>query len=131
MTQTQKKFLLIGFLALIPAYLFSDWRHAESTATISATRERENQMRESDQKLLNVCKETGLGEGGNFTSNDVLCRQAQERQKLQLNLFQKLEEDQHRTDRDRYWNFVWVWLMINAAAQMFMRWVAIQKKMGD
>ena len=27
MTQTQKKFLLIGLLALLPAYFFSNWRH--------------------------------------------------------------------------------------------------------
>ena len=131
MTQTQKKFLLIGLLALLPAYFFSNWRHMETNASLDSKLERENQIRESDRKLLDICKETGLGEGGNFSSNDVLCRQAQERQKLQQTVFQKLEDEQHQADRDRYWNFIWVWLLINAGAQMFMRWVAIQKKMGD
>ncbi len=131
MTQTQKKFLLIGLLALLPAYFFSNWRHVETTASLLSKVDRENQIRESDRKLLDICKETGLGEGGHFSSNDVLCRQAQERQKLQQTVFQKLEDEQHQADRDRYWNFIWVWLLINAGAQMFMRWVAIQKKMGD
>ena len=131
MTHTQKKFLLIGVLALLPAYYFSDSRHAETIANIETTLARENQILESDRKLLDVCQETGLSEANSFSSNAVLCKQAQERQKTQLAVFQKLEDEQHRAGRDRYWNFLWVWLMINAAAQLFMRWVAIQKKLGD
>jgi glutathione peroxidase-family protein len=61
----------------------------------------------------------------------VLCKQAQERHKLQETVFQKLEEEQKRAHKDVYWNFILVWLLINAAAQMVMRWAAIQEKLGD
>jgi hypothetical protein len=131
MTSSQKKALLVGLLALLPAYFFAVWRYDVNHSSIEATRERETQMRESDQKLLTVCQETGLTENNSFDSNGVLCKQAQERHKLQESVFQKLEEEQERTQRDVYWNFILVWLLVNAAAQMVMRWAAIQEKMGD
>ena len=131
MTSTQKKALLVGLLAVLPAYFFATWRYDVNHSSIEASLERETQMRESDQKLLAVCKETGLNENNSFDTNAVLCKQAQERHKLQESVFHKLEEEQERTQRDVYWNFIWVWLLVNAAAQMVMRWAAIQEKMGD
>ena len=131
MTSTQKKALLVGLLAVLPAYFFAAWRYDVNHLAIEATLERETQMRESDLKLLEVCKETGLSENNSFDSNGVLCKQAQERHKLQEIVFQKLEEEQERTQHDVYWNFILVWLLVNAAAQMVVRWAAIQEKMGD
>lgn len=131
MTPTQKKMFLIGLVAVLPAYWFANGRHADTTSSLQATLARENQILESDRKLLEVCKETGFADGGSFGTHAVLCRQAKERQKTQESVFQKLEEEQHKADRDRYWNFVWFWLMLNAAAQLAMRWAVIRKTIGD
>lgn len=131
MTSSQKKALLVGFLALLPAYFFATWRLQVNHATLEEAFQRETQMRESDLKLLGVCKETGLNENNSFDSNGVLCRQAQERHKLQDTMFTKIEEEQNRVQHDVYWNFIWVWLLVNAAAQMVMRWAVIQQKLGD
>ena len=131
MTPSQKKALLVGLLALLPAYFFADWHLEVNQISIEANLLREKQLRESDLKLLEVCKETGLTENNSFDSTAVLCKQAQERYKLQESVFQRLEEEQARTHNDFYWNFVLTWLLVNAAAQTVMRWAAIRKKMGD
>lgn len=131
MTLQQKKALILGLVALLPAYFFANWRLEASLSHTQSVLEREQQILESDMKLLAVCKETGLDQQGNFGSNAVLCRQAQERHKTQETVFEHLQEEQKSAQRQLYLNFILVWLMVNVLGQMTLRWAAIQHKLED
>lgn len=131
MTSSQKKTYLIGLLALLPAYFFATWRYEVNHSAVETVVQREEQIRQSDLKLLAVCKETGLDQSNSFDSTAVLCKQAQERYTLQERLFTKLEEDKKNLQHDVYWNLLWVWLLVNGVVQMLMRWAAIKQKLGD
>lgn len=129
MTPLQKKALVLGLVALMPAYFFATWRFETNHNQTQFVLEREQQILESDLKLLDVCKETGLDRQENFGSNAVLCRQAQERHKTQETVFAQLEEEQKSHQRQLYWNFVLMWLMVNLVGQLFLRWASIQRKL--
>lgn len=128
MTSWQKKSLIVAVLALLPAYFFASGRYDTHLHTIEQSQERERQLLESDLKLLEVCKETGLNQSDSYGSNAALCKQAQERHKLQEKTIEKLASDRDHLARDQIWNVLWVWLMLNAAAQLVLRWSAIQRK---
>ena len=129
MTSWQKKSLIVALLALLPAYFFASGRYETNLHTVDLSLERESQLLESDLKLLEVCKETGLSESDIYGSNAALCKQAQERHKLIEKTIQKLEADREQLGRDKNWNLLWAWLLMNAAAQLVLRWAAIQKKL--
>ena len=129
MTGWQKKSLIVAVLAVWPAYFFATGRYESNLHSIDQAQERESQLLASDLKLLEVCKETGLNDSDSYGSNAALCRQAQERHKLQEKTMQKLEADRDHLARDKNWNFLWSWLLLNAAAQLVLRWAAIQKKL--
>jgi len=129
MTSGQKKSLIVAVLALLPAYFFASGRYETNLHTIEQSQERERQLLESDLKLLEVCKETGLNERDSYGSNAALCKQAQERHKVQETTIEKLEADREHLARDKTWNFLWAWLLLNAAAQLVLRWAAIRQKL--
>lgn len=131
MTLQQKKALILGLVALLPAYFFANWRLEVSLSHTQSILEREQQILESDMKLLAVCKETGLDRQDNFGSNAVLCRQAQERHKSQETVFEHLKEEEKSAHRQLYLNFMLVWLIVNVLGQMALRWAAIQHKLED
>ena len=131
MTLQQKKALILGLVALLPAYFFANWRLEVSLSHTQSILEREQQILESDMKLLSVCKETGLDRQDNFGSNAVLCRQAQERHKSQETVFEHLKEEEKSAHRQLYLNFMLVWLIVNVLGQMALRWAAIQHKLED
>lgn len=129
MTDWQKKSVLVAVLAFLPAYFLSTWRLEGQLNALDQLVEKEKLLQQSDLKLLEVCKETGLDDSDNYSSNAVLCRQAQDRSKLQEKTFEKLEADRHHMQKGRYWYFLWVWLLVNAAGQLVLRWSTIQKKL--
>ena len=131
MTLQQKKALILGLVALLPAYFFANWRLEVSLSHTQSILEREQQILESDMKLLSVCKETGLDRQDNFGSNAVLCRQAQERHKSQETVFEHIKEEEKSAHRQLYLNFMLVWLIVNVLGQMALRWAAIQHKLED
>lgn len=129
MTSWQKKSIVLAILALVPAYFFASGRYETNMHAIDQSQARENQLVESDLKLLEVCKETGLNQSDSYGSNAALCRQAQERHKLQEKTLEKLEADRHHLSSEKFWNFLWGWLLLNAAAQLVLRWTAIKQKL--
>lgn len=129
MTSWQKKSVMLAVLALLPAYFFASARYETNMHSIAQSQERENQLLESDLKLLEVCKETGLNQSDSYGSNAALCRQAQERHKLQQRIIEKLGADRDHLQRERFWNFLLAWLLLNAAAQLVLRWSAIKQKL--
>jgi hypothetical protein len=129
MTSWQKKSIVLAVLALVPAYFFASGRYETNMNAIDQSQTREKQLVESDLKLLEVCKETGLNQSDSYGSNAALCRQAQERHKLQEKTLEKLEADRHHLSSEKFWNFLWGWLLLNAAAQLVLRWTAIKQKL--
>lgn len=129
MTSWQKKSLLVAVLALLPAFFVSSSRLEGQLQALDQLMDKERALEQSDLKLLEVCKETGLDDNANYGSNAALCRQAQDRHKLQAKTFEKLEADRHQLHKGRYWSFLWVWLMVNAAGQLLLRWSSIRQKL--
>jgi hypothetical protein len=109
LTRLQKIGLAFFVFTLVPAYLFANWRHSSTFASLDAAYTREQALHQSTDKLLSNCERSDSP----YDANQQICNQGQMLHTQTSQAMDVLAQEKLQNDSRWHLNFWLTVLLLN------------------
>jgi len=122
LTSQQKQGLVIVLLTCLPAYLIANLRYDANIDTLEYAFEREKDLHQSTDKLLQNCERNEQKEATSYGAGRVICDQGAQAHERTERAMADLEARKDHARTQWYQTFVMAMVVINALIALAFAW---------
>jgi hypothetical protein len=131
LTRTQKLVLVIVLITCVPAYFIANLRFDASVDTLEQAFEREKDLHQSTDKLLQNCERNEQKEAAQYGASRTICDQGAQAHERTERAMSELESRKDHARSQWYQTFGMVVLVLNALVALAFAWRRWAQKQKD
>jgi hypothetical protein len=131
LTYPQKRSLVIFLITCLPAYWIANLRYDANVDTLEQAFEREKDLHQSTDKLLENCARNEEKEATPYGAERVICDQGAQAHERTERTMAELEARKHHAHSQWYQTFVIALLVMNALVALAFVWRRWAQKQQD